>query len=153
MDWQVTVWFKVVQDVGMMKKDFYARLWKPLCTLSALQWTSITATVTSCLTTSMLCVSLCQKLSRSITKQTLGDCTFKDPQEMQTSFKNGQQEQKKNKTDFIALGHRRSVGVTGFCFHSASMQDCPRLTTYAIYSHSLFIQTASWLLAFKSLLH
>lgn len=30
---------------------------------------------------------------------------FKDPQDMQTSFKNGQQEQKMNKTDFIALGH------------------------------------------------
>lgn len=73
------------------------------------------------------------------------------PQEKQTPFQNGQQEHEKR--NFIAEGHWRIVGGTGFSFHSAFMQDCPQLTTYAIYSHGLFVQTASWLLAFKSLLH
>lgn len=41
------------------------------------------------------------------------------------------------------------LGVADYCFHSAFMQDCPRSTTYAIYSHTLFIHTASWLLASK----
>lgn len=38
----------------------------------------------------------------------------------------------------------RTLDVSDNCIHSAFMQDCPRLTTYAISSHSLLIQTALW---------
>lgn len=57
MDWWVTVWFKVVQHVWM-EEDFYICVWKPLCTLSALRWTFIMATVISCLTTSVLGIGM-----------------------------------------------------------------------------------------------
>lgn len=60
---------KVVQHV-CLKKDFYTRLWNPLCTAVDFHHSH-----SDCLTSSMHCISMHTKLSPNILKQTLGDST------------------------------------------------------------------------------
>lgn len=96
--------FKVVQHVWM-RRDFYIRLWKPLCTLSALQWTFIVATVTSCLTTSMLCISMHTELYRNITKNKHWEIVRLKETVHRKCRHLLRWSTEKNKMNFIAKGH------------------------------------------------